>query len=268
MSNRYDPQAVEDSSSKSEYFSRKDAKWLGVVVLLGVIAAYPLYQWGNEKKNKAVCLRNIKAIGDALNLYAENTDDRYPPLFDADSNGSPYSNNGRPPITWAFNVASYAGARADFRCPSVEENEAAEIQLPGRASAPISYGLYAAHASVIRANVDDPDTTILVAETSNLGTFGSFDPHPYEGLNGQPTPDAFVIGWDNSNTAPDAQTRAVTRLAFRETGNGEFGPSSRPRHSEGIHAVTVSGRRILLTPDRARTMWDTTTLRGEWRSQP
>ncbi len=267
MSERYDPQAVDDTPGRSEYFSRKDAKWFVLLFVIAAAAGYPLFQWGNDQKNKALCSNNIKALGDALNLYAEQNDDRYPPLFEADSSGAPDTSGGKIPVTWASVVRSYHNGRTDLRCPAADEDEHALTQWRGGPT-PITYGLYAAHSTVTRTNIGSPDETILLAETSNLGSKGSFDPLPYKDASGNRLSDAFVIGWDNSNEAPNAQTKAVTRLAFRETGNGAFGEKSYSRHSPRIHAITVSGRRVLLSPQDSRATWRITTLTGQWRSQP
>ncbi|RYG27951.1 hypothetical protein EON81_29325, partial [bacterium] len=240
MSERYDPQAVEDSPTKSEYFSKKDLKWL---VLLGVVAAavgYPLYKWGLERSHKALCSNNIKALADAMNLYAEAYDDRYPPLFDADASGAPVRVSGKAPVTWASYIRPYHNGKTSLACPSALEGEAAMTEWGG-SSVPISYGFYAGHASVVRANIDDQDETILLAETSSLGAQGSFDPLPYKAPDGTLIPDAFVIAWNDSNVAPTMATKSVTRLAFRNTGDGAFGAESSARHESGIHAVTVSG---------------------------
>ncbi|RYG31109.1 hypothetical protein EON81_23600 [bacterium] len=267
MSDRYDPQAVDDSPAKSEYFTRKDAKWLLLLIVVAVIAGYPLYKWGLEKRNKALCVGNIKALGEALNLYTESYDDRYPPLFESDAAGSPNVADGRTPVTWASFVYGQHNGRTSLVCPAAEENEASTTEWGGKPQ-PITYGLYAAHASVTRSTIDSPDDTILIAETTALGVLGSYDPLPYRDHAGQPVSDAYVIGWNNSNTAPNAQTKSVTRLAFRDTGNGTFGAESHSRHEGGIQAVTVSGRGLILTPSSSLTSWNVSTLRGQWRNQP
>jgi hypothetical protein len=55
-------------------------------------------------------------------------------------------------------------------------------------------------------------------------------------LGGQ---DGFMIGYDNSNLFPDAETEFVTRLAF-------VGPGSSPQgltsvHSQGVNAIRADG---------------------------
>ena len=266
MSDRYDPQAVEDAPTRSEYFSRKDAKWILALVVVATIAAYPLYQWANDQKNKAVCSNNISDVYKALSIYANNNDDRFPALFNSDASGSPSVRNGRVE-TWASAMKVYHNGRTELRCPASEDDEDARTEWGG-ADVPITYGLYAAHATVNTTNIDSPDETILIAETSDLGTQGSFDPLPYKDEAGNKVSDAFVIGWDNSNEAPNAGTKQVTRLAFRGYSDGRTTEDTHPRHANGIHAVTVSGRRVLLKPDDSRTSWGVGTLRGQWRSQP
>lgn len=267
MSDRYDPQAVDDSPGKSEYFSRKDAKWLLLLAVVALLGGIPIYRWGLDLRNKKLCSSNVQALGEALNLYTESYDDRYPPLFEATAAGEPNVQDGRTPVTWATFIRGQHNGRNTLSCPAAEEDEVAKTEWSGGPQ-PITYGLYAAHAAVTRSTIDSPDETILLAETSSLGSHGSFDPLPYRDGDGNPIPDAYVIGWDNSNTEPNAKTKSVTRLAFRDTNGGRFGPESHSRHSSGIHAMTVSGRRILLSPDSSRTTWGVSTLRGQWRNQP
>ena len=42
MSDRYDPQAAEDTPSKSEYLSRKDLKWFAILLVFGFLAGIPV----------------------------------------------------------------------------------------------------------------------------------------------------------------------------------------------------------------------------------
>jgi hypothetical protein len=48
-----------------------------------------------------------------------------------------------------------------------------------------------------------------------------------------------VIGWDNSNTAPDDATKSVSRLAFRESVDGF--EKALPRHAGGNYGLNAAG---------------------------
>lgn len=267
MSDRYDPQANDDAPAKSEHLSRKDAKWFVFVTVLLVLVGIPIYIIANENKNKALCSNNSKAIADALQLYAQDNDDRLPALFARSADGEPFREGNRAPETWATAISDRMPKDRSFRCPSSEPNEVARTlvfqSFAPSGEAPIDYGLYAAHETAVLSQIASPDQTILIAETDNQGARGSFDPLPYKDGN-----DAFVIGWDNSNEQPSRATAAVTRLAFGDVKGRDFGAAT-PRHkSAGIHAVTVAGERILLQPDASYTRWGTYTLTGRWRSRP
>ncbi len=264
MSDRYDPQAVEDSPAKSEYMTRKDAKWIALILGLGALAAYPIYLYANEQKNKAVCSSNMKAIYDAVAGYAADNDDHYPAIFQADGEGAPQVQASGAPETWATAVGGNVKSLDVFRCPGAEKGEAARSASPGAGTMPITYGLYRDHALRAVNTVTSPDETILLAETSDLAALGTYDPKPYPRESG----DAYVIGWDDSNERPSKATRSVTRLAFRNAGDGAFGAKAEPRHSAGIHAITVSGNRILLKPSDSFVQWSIRNLVGRWRTQP
>ena len=151
-----------------------------------------------------------------------------------------------------------------YRCPAVEPGEAGLTRRgKARLDERIAYGFYPPYATEFRANIDDPDETILVAETSDHGALGSYDPRPFKGVS-----DAFALGWDDSNVAPQspATTKSITRLAFRDGAKGPYGPDATPRHQAGIHAVTVSGRKLLLGPGDSFVQWGLRNLVGRWRS--
>lgn len=267
MSERYDPQAVEDAPAKGEYITRKDLKWVAVLLALAALAGYPIYQYANEQKNKKLCSGNMKSIGQALAQYTQDNDDRYPFLFQADVAGNPQPSKFGAPETWATAIGGRLKSLDTFRCPSAEPGEAAISSSPTTGTFPITYGLYTDHALRAVATISSPEETILVAETSDLGALGSNDPLPY-GSPSNPMHDAFAIGWDNSNVRPNARTRAVTRLAFRKTRGGRFGEDAVPRHPAGIHAITVTGNQILLQPSESFVQWSIRNLVGRWRTQP
>ena len=263
MSDRYDPQAADDAPGRSEYLSKKDAKWIAIILGAIALAAYPAYQYANDQKNKALCSNNVKAIGDAMNLYAGGFDERYPPVFADNGSGQPTVNAEGVAETWASGISSYINSTKSFRCPGAEAEESAPA-LVASGSSPMTYGMYVDHGTTSRTSIDAPDETILVAETSDLGTQTSFDPLPLS------PHDVFAIGWNNSNTEPSRETTSVTRLAFRNTGTGNYGGEKVVgRHAAGIHAVTVSGRRVILKPNDAYVRYATAsaTLSGLWRTQ-
>jgi hypothetical protein len=279
VSDAYDPSAPEgDRIGRSELASKKDVRNVLIALAVITIGMYPVYKMMERNSERARCQANMKAISDALGLYA-SVHDRYPIIYAMDEEHEPLlDGRGLPGTTWASDISEYMNARANFLCPSSLAQEVAAI--PTARTAPeqklkehpertelISYGMYAAYSGFPVAMVENPGSTVIVAETSNLGARGSFDPVPFKNK----APDCFVIGWDNSNTAPDDQTKAVTRLAIFDAA-GKFTTSDTPaRHdietkdkgAPGIYALTASGGRTVLRPPSA--IYSTTGLTGNWR---
>src|SRR5690606_31001379 len=91
------------------------------------------------------------------------------------------------------------------------------------------------------SEIENPNRAMIVAETSNMGALGTADPQPYKLPDGTVIKeDGFVIGWNNSNTAPDDSSSFVTRLAFYNSADGQLA-ESKPRHPGGIYGLSASG---------------------------
>ncbi|HSI73395.1 MAG TPA: hypothetical protein VK934_09465 [Fimbriimonas sp.] len=279
MSATFDPTAPEgDRGGRSELASKKDVRNVLIGLAVITIGMYPVYKMMEKNSERARCQANIKAISDALGLYG-SVHDRYPIIYAMDEEQEPIVDaRGFPATTWASDISEYMNARASFLCPSAIREEAATI--PTGRTAPeqklkdhpdrtelISYGMYAAYSGFPVALVENPGNTVIVGETSNLGARGSYDPMPFKNS----VPDVFVIGWDNSNTAPNEQTKSVTRLAFFDAG-GNFTGETAARHdietkdksASGLYALTASGARTVLRPPSAT--YSTTGLSGNWRT--
>jgi len=249
MSDAYDPQATEEeASSKSQHMTFKDIRVLGVVILVTALILYPVYQMGRKKSEKAQCVNNLKAMGDAIALYANDHDDGLPVLF-REENGVPAVNKRGLPYTWVSDISKYMNKRASFRCPSADEKEVVYVEDPtdSKLKIPCTYGMYAAYSGYKTFNIDLPERTVLLAETSNQGAMTSFDPLPFKDKDGKPIPDGFVIGWSDSNLQGGPASKSPTRLAFRDSANGDFSKAA-GRHDEGIHALVASGARFIMQP--------------------
>lgn len=266
MSDQFDPQATEEeAASKSQYMSWKDLRVLGLVLVGFVILLIPIYQFGKKKSEKAQCQNNFQAMADAVLLYAKDHDDGFPPLYRTGLGNTPALNRSGLPFTWASDISVYMNTRASFRCPSADESEVAYVEDPqvSKKKLAVTYGMYAPWGGWKTFNIENPDTTLIISETSNLGSAGSYDPVKFPPQDGRPTPDAFVIGWDTSNDAPSRNSRHVTRLAFRNSANGDFS-NAVPRHDEGIHSLSVTGARIMLQKGDARLQFRDGRPSGYW----
>ena len=265
----FDPSAPEGASpAKSQYISKKDLRVLVVAFAVLLIVLIPVFQWGKRNSEKSICIKNLSAIYKAMEFYAIDKDDRLPVAYYTLDWEHPVETDSGRPRTWASDIAPYMTNRASFACPAAAGGEAAVVD--GNSSwnqgKPISltYGMYAAYSSALRSTFENPDAVVLIAETANHGAGGTFDPKPLD------PSDAYVVGWDNSNVAPDAETSYVTRLTFAGTQGGTFQESAAGRHDIGIHTITAVGARLNLKADRAKVQISRSTNlpEGTWATPP
>jgi hypothetical protein len=222
-------------------------------MILLIICLLPIYNMGVKNSEKARCTQNMKAIYEAMGLYTKDHDDGLPPLYRANDQFAPLLGpDTKRAYTWASDIQGYMGPRANFVCPSAKPDEIVQVEDPksDKDTVPMSYGMYAPYGGVKVYNIENPEQTILIAETSNQGSQTSYDPVKFDD-NGTALPDGFVIGWDDSNFEGSAQSKTVTRLAFRKTDGGAFTKEAESRHDAGIHALTASGQRLILQPKDA-----------------
>lgn len=260
----YDPNAVEgERSGGTQYISPKDLKIYAIALLVLSVPLYFVYQvlLGNSERHR--CTSNLAAIYSAINLYAEQHDNRFPPIArtqgdlvtpDLGQSGNPY--------TWVSDVAPFMNSRQNFLCPTATpaeavHNESAESTKKTVLSA---YGMYVPFGGVLTSLVENPDEAILIAETSNLGSNGTLDPKPFkDGI-----PDGFQIGWSDSNTEPTKKTEFVTRLAFPDSAKGD---KKRARHGTFLQALSASGQLLMLKPEDI-SYQPNGSLNSHWRLPP
>lgn len=252
----YDPNVPEGSepSAGSQYLSRKDVKWIGLILVVLGLFMIPIYHIMLDGRNEHLCRQNLSQITKALGVYSEEHDGRYPPLFVTGSNGSPYMDDKGRSYTWISLLQDGMNKRSSFECPAAEETEAAKNQHPSTSKETIlsTYGMYSPYSAFSIAEIANPEKVIIIAETSNHGSKGSYDPSPFKTADGTVVAnDGFVIAFDDSNTDITRQSKKVTRLAFPETADGNFKSQGPGRHSKGIWGLTSSGEAIQLTQESA-----------------
>lgn len=260
----YDVDAPEGAKSPgAQYMTRKDVKWILGATILILIGLVPVYISMRDKAYATTCKKNLSKIGEALQLYADQHDDRFPPVYEAGAGGEPAVGPGGYPYTWVSDIQPLMSVRGSFVCPSADPSEYAYSASPtGGDPIPSTYGFYTAYSSNPMKEVDNGDTIVLVAETANAGAMGTFDPLPFKNCK----QDGFLIGWDNSNSAPDESTVAMTRLAFRDTAKGNY-TQANGRHGFVCHAISVNRGLLLLNSEDIQTEYDRTkySLSGQWR---
>ncbi len=261
----FDPSAPEGSKGPGggQYMTRKDFKIIVIITIVLTIAMIPLYLIMREKAYKATCVKNINGMMETLMIYSAQHDDRYPPLYYTDDKGQPDISKDGIAYTWISDIFPLKADRIDFTCPTASAEDIAYSANPkGGAPIPSTYGFYAPYASYSTELVENPDTVVILAETSNHGANMSYDPLPFTGKY-----DGFVIGWQNTNDCVESNDgiHSVTRLAFPGTQDGkpDLGIG---RHDKTIYGISASRLRLTLTPKDMATEYNPakSLLTGHW----
>ena len=252
----YDPNTPDgaEPSAGSQYLSRKDAKWVALILVILGLFAIPIYHVMLDGRNEHICRQNMSQVSKALGVYAEEHDGRYPPLFVTGSNGSPAHDEKGRSYTWVSLLKDGMNTRSSFDCPAADDSEKAHSQHPSDSSLTIdsSYGMYSPYSAFAIAEIANPEQVIIVSETANHGANNTYNPLPYKTADGTEVPnDGFVIGFNDSNTDITRQASHVTRLAFGDTAKGDFTLQKAGRHSKGVWALTASGEAMMISPPTA-----------------
>lgn len=245
----------EGSAVGRTHLSRRDLLILAGVFATLIAIAIPVYGMLRAQAWEHTCTGNLKAISQALLLYREENNDRFPPTHvDVGGADAPLLVDGRV-VSWATQAQTFMTERASFKCPASTPDEDVPSQhlLERAKNFASSYGLYAPRGAAAYSSLENPDTAVVVAETANHGARATYNPTPLLDRDGKAsTLDGFLIGSDGGNgreIPPDATH--VTRLAFPDTASGTFKPTGPARHPSGIRALMASGRVVWITPDRA-----------------
>ncbi|HXH61582.1 MAG TPA: hypothetical protein VNI20_09505 [Fimbriimonadaceae bacterium] len=266
---QYDVDAPEGASgsTSSQYFSRKDAKYIAFILIGMFIMGVPLYKGCKDQSEKQTCETNMRGIWSAMIQYAALNGDRLPPLYDIGANGEPQLHDGKPYV-WASMISMYTNGRVNFYCPSAHEDEimpAIGTKPGGSKGLKLTYGMYVGMSASPYLLLDQPDNTALLLETSNDGSMGSYDPLPFLDGSGRKVPyDAFMAGYDDSNGPLTPDSNWITRLAFRNSSKG-YNKDSKARHVQGINVIYVSGRLGKLKPPEAEIKNVYPDVDGIWR---
>ncbi len=260
MSQQYDADAPEGSSELgSQYISKKDIIWiLAAIIVLGIVMAI-VGPSMKKRADESNCKSYMHAISSAVNQYAV-MNDGFPPLYAVGENGSPALVDGKP-IVWASVIPALPKG-AKHTCPAAKHNESVRVNGKSVATSmfqkndqvlnhiDLSYGMFSALSGRKVSDVANDDQTVLIAETANHGANGVYNPLPFTLENGSEVPfDGFVIGFNNSNGLPDAESKSVTRLAFPGTKDGKFDDKrTDARHGANVFAIFVDGHIGRLVP--------------------
>jgi prepilin-type processing-associated H-X9-DG protein len=253
----YDPTEPDDKP-KSSHISKKDLKWAVILVVLLVVVLWPVWVKLKFQRDKHVCKDNLGQIARALQLYAVDNSDRLPPAYVAGDNFEPKLFNGMS-VSWMTLIAG--GVRnfeENFTCPAAQDSELAPNAGPKNELIKSGYGLFGAVSAAPLANIPNQSSVAMVAETASMGARDTFNPLPMKDSKGNPVPDGYVIGFDNSNFLPSDSTMDIlnkskyaSRLAFYNTASGAFSETGEARHPGGIHILFVDMHVETLPPPAA-----------------
>lgn len=87
-----------------------------IAILVGIIV--PSLSKARENARRSICLSNLKQIGVAATMYADDHGGAFPNASDATSDGNPNIKTGSQPDKWGRLVPSYLNELQVFFCPS------------------------------------------------------------------------------------------------------------------------------------------------------
>lgn len=238
MSDAYDPQAVDDKPASSQYVTKKDIKVVVIVLCVLAVIAYPVYIYMLGGVKKSTCSKHLSAVGKALSAYMEDHDGRYPYAYQTADYTSdlPAIRPDGLMYTWQWDLRPYNNDNSIFSCPAALPEENNLSSPDGKEMLRSSYGMLFAYSGLSGESVNDPKSQLMIGETSDMGANGTADPIPLVGYDGtKAKSDGFLIGFDNSNTYPDAKTTFPTRLSYGESAKKGFTDETQTRHPGGNH---------------------------------
>src|SRR2546430_16118584 len=85
-----------EDGPRSQHFSKKDLRWALPVIAFAVVALVIGYRYFKKQSDEHVCVSNMNSIFKAVSLYANDWDDRFPPIaWESNSlTGDPMINGG------------------------------------------------------------------------------------------------------------------------------------------------------------------------------
>lgn len=250
---------------------------LVIVVILAVLAIlfYPILEKMKKDGERKICSTNIQQVSKAILIYAEEYDERIPPTHVQVAGGAPLLQDGYP-VAWPTTIQDYVTGRAGFGCPAAPQEAHARIYSSRKDDKgeneviECAFGLYLGVATMPTSHLATPNATVMIAGSATGGFEDTYNPYRFEYEDGTSTTnDGFLLGYDNPlgnfEIGPDAEK--ITRLAFRNTGDGDFTKDTvRSRHEDGILAIRADGSLGVLTPtDAILQKVDDDDLAGIWR---
>lgn len=166
---------------------------LVVIAIIAILAAilFPVFARAREQARRTACLNNMKQIGTALQMYAQDYDEMFPLRYgDGDPTHGDYEHGVQ--RTWKNMLFPYIKSVPVFKCPSNQVAQKMERAYNGtdydHGYFPAGYSMYlpdpfiaqsighgAAYPQPI-AGIEYPANALIILETSYLTT----DAAPYQ----------------------------------------------------------------------------------------
>ena len=104
-----------------------------IAILVGIIV--PSLSKARENARRSICLSNLKQIGIAATMYADDHDGAFPNAADAASDGNSNIETGDQPDKWGRLYPHYIGESQVFFCPSRQPGLKYSMADPAEGSA-------------------------------------------------------------------------------------------------------------------------------------
>ncbi|MEW5882699.1 MAG: hypothetical protein AB1725_00555 [Armatimonadota bacterium] len=248
---------------KNPYLSQKGFRWMLLGFSLAVLGALAYIKLVWEPARWPLHIKgDLRAIHAALFLYAEQNDDGLPMAYITTAGDVPLADSQGRPAVWASNLADYISSVEHFTSPAIPKEWGTPFAYRDRQTdelkgATLSYGILSWMTLPPTRTYLLEDTQVMVAESISSGNGGSYNPRPVPGG----LPDGFLIGYNDSNFQPTAESKFVTRLAL--VGTGKDPTALQPVHPGGVLVLFPDGRVASLPPAEAEIPRG--TLKSRWR---
>lgn len=248
---------------KNPYLSQKGFRWMLLGFSLAVLGALAYIKLVWEPARWPLHIKgDLRAIHAALFLYAEQNDDGLPMAYITTAGDVPLADSQGRPAVWASNLADYISSVEHFTSPAIPKEWGTPFAYRDRQTdelkgATLSYGILSWMTLPPTRTYLLEDTQVMAAESISSGNGGSYNPRPVPGG----LPDGFLIGYNDSNFQPTAESKFVTRLAL--VGTGKDPTALQPVHPGGVLVLFPDGRVASLPPAEAEIPRG--TLKSRWR---
>ncbi len=211
---------------------------LVVIAIIAILAAilFPVFAQAREKAKATSCLSNMKQIGLAMTMYADDYDGGYPSVYD-DTRGYP---QGR--IIWADKILPYVKSRTMFACTGGPNRVDVTTPLD-----PATYWPGSLQGTRYAMNMCHgwhwPEGTLQTAGVAGWEWAKTSYPVT-ESIMQYPTQSSMII--ENSNCwwnhwFPDPGWNNIDRTGGKTVLIGVLGEAAYPRHGDGMNVAYCDG---------------------------